>query len=98
MVDFGKMQEIAEHTLLGRDTAGTGQIAEVDLANAFDWIDDSPGSLFVRTASTWDALPVGDAGDVLAVVNDGSDDLPTWTAQGNILLQDQQAHKHWRRR
>lgn len=51
------------------------------LQRLLDAIGQEPGSILIRGADRWIALPPGEVGDVLTI-NDGG--MPAWVAPGTV--------------
>jgi hypothetical protein len=70
-VTYAKLQNVsATKRLLGRNTSGAGSAEELQLTTVLDWLITPPdleqGSVPIRGASSWRALPPGAVGYVLA--------------------------------
>jgi len=80
-VTYAKIQDIVTtQRLLGRNTAGSGVIEEVTVAQLLNWIASSArGDILVRGASDWARVAKGTAGQV--VRSDGTDTAWGYYAQ-----------------
>lgn len=85
-VTLAKLQEIATQRVLGRSTAGTGDVELVTITQILDWISTTRGVVLFRGAAGWQALAPSSDGDVLTTHGAGAD--PTWepvSAAGDVV-------------
>lgn len=75
-VAIASLEDIASHTVLGRDTAGTGEVEEVAAADVLDWIGSTQGNVLYRGAANWAALAPGVSGQYLK--SGGASANPVW--------------------
>ena len=75
-VTLPKVQSITTQRLLGRDSAGTGQVHQLTLSQVMNWLSTSRGAIPYRGVSNWSALAPGTAGYVLTTGGAGAD--PYW--------------------
>lgn len=80
VVTYAKMQNVsATQRVLGRNTAGAGDVEEVTLSQFLDWVGSAAnGDILYRTGGAWARLAVGSNGQVLTVASS----LPSWAAAG----------------
>ena len=77
-VTYGKIQDVPNQRLLGRNTAGAGDVEEVTLTQLLDWIGSAArGDILYRGASAWARLAAGTVGQVLKTGGVGAD--PSWS-------------------
>ncbi len=65
------IEDLANSTLLGRNTAGAGAPEEVTASQLFDWVSNTDGVLLTRAAGTWGAVAnvTTDGGDLVFAHN-----------------------------
>lgn len=81
-VTYAKMQNVsATQRVLGRNTAGSGNVQELTLSQMLDWASSTQGTILYRGASGWVALGTGTAGNFLQTNGAGAD--PSW-ASGSV--------------
>jgi hypothetical protein len=80
---FSNIQQIATQRLVGRNTAGTGDMEQVTATQVLDWLGATQGQILYRDASAWAPLAPGAVGQVLK--HAGSAANPSW-AGGMTLL------------
>jgi hypothetical protein len=77
-VTYAKMQYLsATSLLLGRKTAGTGNVEELTMSQALDFVGSTQGQIIYRGSSTWTPLGVGTSGQVLTTGGVAAN--PSWT-------------------
>jgi hypothetical protein len=83
---YAKLQQIsATKRMLGRNTAGAGNIEEVTLTQFLDWIGSAEqGDILFRGASGWERLGAGTAGQFLRTGGAGQN--VAWGTPGLTLL------------
>lgn len=81
-VTYAKMQDVsATSRVLGRRTAGSGDVEECTLSQVLDFVGSAAqGDLLFRDASGWARLGAGTAGQVLQTGGAGAN--PSWAASG----------------
>lgn len=79
-VTYAKMQNVsATSRILGRKTAGAGDVEELTLSEVLDFISSAAqGDLLYRGASSWARLPAGVAGQLLQTA--GAAANPAWVS------------------
>lgn len=70
-VTNAKLANMANATVKGRATSGTGAPEDITASQALDFVGSSRGNVLVRGASTWGAVGPGTQGQVLR--SDGTD-------------------------
>jgi hypothetical protein len=77
-VTYAKMQDVsATSRLLGRKTAGSGDVEECTLSEALDFVGSAAqGDILYRNATGWARLPAGTAGQYLYTQGAGAN--PLW--------------------
>lgn len=81
-ITFAMMQNIATDRILGRDTAGSGNIEELTLSQVLDFIGSAAqGDILYRGSSDWARLGIGSTGNVLTVASG----LPAWGTGPSIV-------------
>lgn len=83
-VALSKLADVATDTVLGRTASGTGAVSALSASDVLDMIGSTRGQILYRGASTWGALGVGTAGQVLQSGGAGAD--PSWAT--GILVTD----------
>lgn len=83
-VALSKLADVATDTVLGRTASGTGAVSALTASDVLDMIGSTRGQVLYRGASTWSALGVGTAGQVLQSGGAGAD--PSWAT--GILVTD----------
>jgi hypothetical protein len=86
-VTYAKMQNVsATSRILGRKTAGAGDVEELTLSELLDFIGSAAqGDILYRGASSWARLPAGTAGQYLKTNGAGAN--PEWTTpSGGVTL------------
>lgn len=88
-VTYAKIQDVsATARLLGRKTAGAGDVEECTLSEALDFIGSAAqGDILYRDASAWARLGTGTAGQLLQ--SGGAGGNPSWataSSPGQVLL------------
>lgn len=83
-VALSKLADVATDTVLGRTASGTGAVSALSASDVLDMIGSTRGQVLYRGASTWGALGVGTAGQVLQSGGAGAD--PSWAT--GILVTD----------
>jgi hypothetical protein len=81
-VTYGKIQNVsAEGKVLGRKTAGAGDIEEITVSDILDFITGADqGDIIYRDAAGWTRLAAGDAGKFLKTQGAGAN--PIWDTAG----------------
>jgi hypothetical protein len=83
-VTYAKMQNVSvTQRLLGRNTAGAGDVEEVTVTQALDWFSTTQGVILFRGAANWGTLGVGSAGQVLQTNGAGAN--PSWVSTKRML-------------
>jgi hypothetical protein len=70
------LSQIATQTLHGRNTAGTGNIENITIGTALDWIGATQGQILYRGAGGWTILAPGTSGQFLQT--GGAAANPSW--------------------
>lgn len=85
-VTYAKIQNVSvTDRLLGRDTAGAGDIEELTLSQALDFIGSAAqGDILYRGAANWARLGAGTSGQFLQTL--GAAANPQWALPGLVLL------------
>lgn len=81
-VTYGKIQNVsAEKKVLGRKTAGAGDVEEITVSDILDFITGAAqGDIIYRDAAGWTRLPAGDSGKFLKTQGAGAN--PIWDTAG----------------
>ena len=80
-VTYAKMQNVsATQRVLGRNTAGAGDVEEVSASGVLDWIGATQGQILYRGAAGWSVLNPGTSGYFLKTLGAGAD--PVWAVGG----------------
>ncbi len=84
-VTYAKIQNVsATSRILGRKSSGSGDIEELTLSEALDFISSAAqGDLLYRGSSTWARLPAGTSGYMLKT--NGSSSNPSWISLSDVL-------------
>lgn len=84
-VTFAQIQNIATDRVLGRDTAGSGDIEELTLSQVLDFIGSAAqGDILYRGNSAWARLGAGTSGQFLQTQGTGAN--PQWASAGGLTL------------
>lgn len=77
-VGLSDIEDIATKKLLGRHSSGNGQIQQVTLTQALDFINASvaQGDILYRDSGSWKRLAAGSNGEVLTLASG----VPSWAA------------------
>lgn len=77
-VTYAKMQNVTTtQRVLGRNTAGAGDVEEVTLSQLLDWVGSAAqGDILYRGAASWARLAAGTSGQVLHTQGAGAN--PIW--------------------
>lgn len=71
----------ATQRLLGRNTAGSGDVEEVTLTQLLDWVGSAAnGDILIRSSGSWTRLAKGTDGQVLRLASG----LPSWSGTGLV--------------
>lgn len=74
-VSYDELQNIsATQRVLGRNSAGSGDVQEVTIGQLLDWLGTTTGSMVIKTLSGWTILAPGSDGQRLEIVSG----IPTW--------------------
>lgn len=80
-VTYAKIQNVTNQRVLGRNSAGSGDVEETTASQVLDWIGSTQGEILYRGASGWAVLAPGTSGQLLQTNGTGAD--PSWvTASG----------------
>lgn len=80
-VTYAKIQNVTNQRVLGRNSAGSGDVEETTASQVLDWIGSTQGQILYRGASGWAVLAPGTSGQLLQTNGTGAD--PSWvTASG----------------
>lgn len=90
-VGAAELVAVDTERLLGRQTAGPGDVEEVTVNQVLDWIAGTPadGDLLVRGASDWSRLAA--APSPYHQLGDTASPATAWTPCAPIILEDQKA-------
>lgn len=80
-ITYGKIQNVsATSRILGRKTAGAGDIEELTASDTLDFVGSTQGQILYRGASGWAVLSPGTSGQVLQTNGAGAN--PSWATAG----------------
>lgn len=90
-VGAAEIAAVANQRVLGRNTAGSGDVEEVTVSEFLDWIAGTPaeGDMLIRGASGWERLPKSTLAD--ARLTHSSSNGTSWEPSWVIQLEDQKA-------
>lgn len=78
VVTYAKIQNVsASSRILGRNTAGAGDIEEITASQAMDFVGATQGNVLYRGAAAWAALATATSGFMLTTQGAGAD--PIWS-------------------
>jgi hypothetical protein len=77
-ITLAKLANLANHTLIGRDSAGAGVPQAIGISTALDWIGATQGQIAFRDAAAWNILAPGTAGQFLQTNGAGAN--PAWAS------------------
>lgn len=86
-----QLATIATQRLKGRDTAGTGDVEDITVADVMDWLGSTQGSLLYRDASAWTPLTPGTSGQFLKT--QGAAANPAWATVSEVPSQTGNSRK-----
>ena len=83
-ITFAKIQNIATDRLLGRDTASSGDVEELTITQALDFVGSAAqGDILYRNASAWTRLGAGTSGQFLKTNGTGAN--PAWADGSGVF-------------
>lgn len=84
-ITLAKLQDIASSRVLGRATAGSGDVEQLTLSQVLDFIGSAAqGDILYRAASAWARLGAGTSGQFLQTQGAGAN--PQWASAGGLQL------------
>ncbi len=87
-ISYSKIQNIsATQRVLGRNTAGAGDVEEVTLSQLLDWVGSAAqGDILYRGVAGWSPLHAGTSGQLLQTPGPGGN--PLWATVGTLTDTD----------
>lgn len=90
-VGAAELAAVTSQRVLGRNTAGAGDVEEVTIGQLLDWFSSTPGGIPTRSASAWSALAPTAAGqEIISTLVSGSN-VPAYVQRGQAYFTDEKS-------